>query len=148
MIITSGIFLIDNRNKILMVHPTNHKWNVWGIPKGVTENGESSLDGAIRELKEETNVDLYKLIKLHGYEYYYLGLQKYKKTNKSIDGHLFRINADLSSLELKCTSMIGDTNIPECDKFEWIDVNKSLSRLHESQVSLLSNHLNETLTKL
>jgi 8-oxo-dGTP pyrophosphatase MutT (NUDIX family) len=141
MIITSGVFLIDNRDKILMVHPTNHRWDVWGIPKGVIEIGESSIDGALRELQEETDIDLYKLMKLFGYEYHYIGQQKYKATSKTIDGHLFRINSNLSNLELKCTSLIENTGQPECDKFKWIDIEESLDWLHESQVKLLENYL-------
>ena len=34
----------------------------WGFPKGHAEEGETPFDAAFRELKEETNLDLIKLL--------------------------------------------------------------------------------------
>lgn len=47
--------------KILLVHPTGATWKgsgALGIPKGGIETGEDSLDAAIREVKEETGLDI------------------------------------------------------------------------------------------
>lgn len=146
MITTNGIFLIDNTNRMLLVHATNGRWNHWSIPKGVGDIGESSIDAAFRELNEETNVDLYKLMKQHGYEYHYLGIKPYKSGKKQLEGHLFKIKSNLSEqeLDLKCESMITDTNTPECDKFEWYDIPEALKTIHSAQAELLKEHI--TLT--
>lgn len=54
-----GVAIVCN-NKILLVHPTNASWRkpTLGIPKGKLEPGEDVLTGAIRELKEETGIEL------------------------------------------------------------------------------------------
>jgi ADP-ribose pyrophosphatase YjhB (NUDIX family) len=54
-----GVAIIWN-NKILLVHPTNGTWKkgICGIPKGGLEEGEDPLDGALRELYEETGITL------------------------------------------------------------------------------------------
>ena len=46
--------------KILLVHPANGSWvkPIMGIPKGGIEEGEDLLHAALRELKEETGIDL------------------------------------------------------------------------------------------
>lgn len=54
-----GVTIVCN-NEILLVHPTNASWRkpTLGIPKGKLEPGEDVLTGAIRELKEETGIEL------------------------------------------------------------------------------------------
>ena len=48
-----GIIVI-NDNKVLMV---NQKNGVYSFPKGHVEENESEIDTALREVKEETNID-------------------------------------------------------------------------------------------
>lgn len=50
-----GCLIIKN-NKILLVKEYNGSF--WGFPKGHVENGESEVETAIRETKEETNLDV------------------------------------------------------------------------------------------
>lgn len=57
--ISAGIVLILNKKKILLVHPTKAKWyETYSVPKGGIESGESDIDAAIRELREETSIEL------------------------------------------------------------------------------------------
>jgi len=52
----SGILLYDKKtNSILIVQS---RGNLWGIPKGTVENGESYIDCAFREVLEETGLNL------------------------------------------------------------------------------------------
>lgn len=53
--IRSGIFLIDDRNRVLLSQSYN---SYWGIPKGAKENNETNEETGIRELKEETGVSM------------------------------------------------------------------------------------------
>lgn len=49
-----GAIIIHN-GKTLLVHQTN---NFWSFPKGHIESGETEAEAAIREVKEETNLDI------------------------------------------------------------------------------------------
>lgn len=48
-----AIIILDN--KVLMVQQQK---GFWGFPKGHVEDGETEVETAIREVKEETNVDI------------------------------------------------------------------------------------------
>lgn len=56
--ITSGIVFIYN-NKILLLHPSNEKWNKsFSYPKGHVDIGETIKNAAIRETSEEIGVKI------------------------------------------------------------------------------------------
>lgn len=48
-----GCIVIDGRNVLLIKQTKGH----WSFPKGHMEEGESEIQTAVREVKEETNVD-------------------------------------------------------------------------------------------
>ena len=50
-----GAIVINKNNKILLVH---HNVGHWDFPKGHVEEGETEEQTAIREVKEETNIDI------------------------------------------------------------------------------------------
>lgn len=47
--------VIDNHIKYLLIKDFNHNW---GFPKGHLENGETEVEAAIREIKEEVGIDV------------------------------------------------------------------------------------------
>ena len=51
---------IENGDKILLLHRQDNKsqGNKWGIPGGKVDKGETALQAAIREVKEETGYDI------------------------------------------------------------------------------------------
>ncbi len=49
-----GCVIIDNEKVLLIQQNEGH----WGFPKGHVEFGESEVETAIREVKEETNIDV------------------------------------------------------------------------------------------
>tara|TARA_A100001011_G_C14039017_1_gene726951 strand:- start:28 stop:525 length:498 start_codon:yes stop_codon:yes gene_type:complete len=52
----SGVFIFDkSKNKILLVQS---KGNLWGIPKGTADKDEDLKNCAVREVKEETGLEL------------------------------------------------------------------------------------------
>lgn len=58
MLTSAGLLIIQN-NKILLVHPTDTPvYGSYSIPKGKLESGETCLEAAIRETKEETGIKI------------------------------------------------------------------------------------------
>lgn len=57
----AGVAIIWD-DKILLVHPTNASWqkSALGIPKGGIDDNEDPLDAAVRELYEETGIQVTK----------------------------------------------------------------------------------------
>ena len=49
-----GCIIIEN-DKVLLIKQNN---GVWGFPKGHVEGNETEFETAIREVKEETNIDV------------------------------------------------------------------------------------------
>lgn len=54
---SSAAVLIENTKGELLILKANYKDN-WGLPGGVVDAGESPLAAAVREAKEEANIDL------------------------------------------------------------------------------------------
>lgn len=50
-----GCITFNEKNEVLLIHSVNGHW---GMPKGHMEPGETELETAIREVKEETNIDV------------------------------------------------------------------------------------------
>lgn len=53
--ISCGCIIIKN-DKVLLVYEKNR--NFWGFPKGHMEDGESEIQTALREVKEEVGLDV------------------------------------------------------------------------------------------
>jgi len=53
-----GVFaiILDNKKRFLLCHRRDH--DLWNLPGGGLEKGESPWEGVIRETKEETGLDV------------------------------------------------------------------------------------------
>ncbi|MDZ4789160.1 MAG: HAD hydrolase-like protein [Blastochloris sp.] len=59
-IATVGALIVNEQNQVLMIH--TFKWsNLWGIPGGKIKTDETHINALIREVKEETNLDIYDI---------------------------------------------------------------------------------------
>ncbi len=67
--------LVKNKNKVLLCKrsPKESMPGIWSIPSGHIEEGETPLDGALREFKEETDLTLPNKLELVGF------INRYKK---------------------------------------------------------------------
>ena len=72
------IFLIINKNRVLLVQEINGKW---GLPGGGLNIGEHPYTGMSREFKEETTFNLPKLYNNKKFNYHNHSLIYYNKTN-------------------------------------------------------------------
>ena len=50
-----GCIILNDKKEVLLVH---HNKGHWDFPKGHVEEGETEVQTAIREVKEETNIDV------------------------------------------------------------------------------------------
>lgn len=130
-----GILIVNEFKEILMGHSTGNKF--FDIPKGMIEEGESPLQCAIRECKEETSLEISNL------DLKNLGIFKY---NKEKNLYLFSTEISKSSIgldSLVCTSMFehyySKKILPEVDYFKWIKFNEVDSSCAKSMAKLLNS---------
>ena len=121
-ILTAGVvlFVFNDKSQVLMQLRTDY--NSWGFPGGSMELGESFEDVAIRELKEETNLeeDELKMIKvLSGKDTY----REYPNGDKLYDiTAIFVIKKYHNDLKI---------NDDESKKLDWFDINNLPSNMAE-----------------
>ncbi|WP_027793382.1 NUDIX hydrolase [Paraburkholderia acidipaludis] len=142
-IVSCGTVLLDPQGRVLLAHATGT--NHWDIPKGQGEPGETESASALREMVEETGIeiDAARLADLGRFVY-----------RRDKDLHLFAARALQQELDLSrchCTSLFprreDGVMIPEMDAWLWVapgDVaryaSRSLTRLFETTLSLAELH--------
>lgn len=126
--VTCGVIVSDGV-KVLLGHATRSPR--WDIPKGLAEAGETFIDAAIRELREETGLSAAPE------DLVALGVHDYLPA-KRIALFAWRIDPLPDPSQLICSSLIpaGKSWIPEFDRFglfEWTQVyervGKNLARV-------------------
>jgi 8-oxo-dGTP pyrophosphatase MutT (NUDIX family) len=144
---TCGIFLIDRNAKTLICHATNKDDTNWSIPKGIKDENETAEEAAIRELKEETSIDLSKI----KHTIIPIGEIEYTHKAKKLIGFVVNIDASLDELlkngKIKCNSYYTDKNIqfPEIDRYEVLLRGKALERMHYTQKELFTKFLDNNI---
>lgn len=101
-----GTIIIEN-NKVLLIQQTD---NAWGFPKGHVENNEKEQETAIRETKEETNLDV-EIISNKKYIINY-------KINNEIDKEVVFFLAKKTSDKIKKQD-------EEIKNIKWVDLNQA-----------------------
>lgn len=128
-----GIFIYHKpTNEILLGRNTNH--TDWSIPKGTQEQGEKDLKTALREVYEESNVDINFLKKFKTYD---LGFIKYKNKDWGMTSYLTL--CDEKPKNIKCNSYFdfNGKKLPEFDKLKWVKLDDILSGIVEIQEAQL-----------
>ncbi|CAJ0794401.1 RNA pyrophosphohydrolase [Ralstonia condita] len=141
--VSCGLVLLNEDAEVLLAHATETRH--WDIPKGAPEPGESCLETALRETREETGLvlDTHTLIELGRFPY---------RRDKVL--HLFATRlrrAEIALDTLTCTSMFNSYHtgrrIPEMDDYRWASApdvpqyaSQSLARLFADALTLASIH--------
>lgn len=126
--------------KVLLCHPGGPYWenthlHSWGIPKGELDKDEHVKEAAIREFKEETNLDINGDI-----EFLY---SKKVSNNKLVTIFYKEQDLDLSNCQSNTFSLEwpkGSNKMneyPENDKFEWIDIEEAYDLIFVQQTIFL-----------
>lgn len=115
--VSCGTLVVDAARRLLICHVTGTP--KWDIPKGLRDPGETELEAAVRELREETG------LAFAADRFADLGRWEYRRDKQL---HLFRVDVlagdELATLDhLVCTSFFPHHQTgaptPETDGFRW-----------------------------
>ncbi len=136
-VISSGFVVKNSKDEILLGrvdrHPKPYQWTIF---KGQMEESETLLDTAMRELKEETGIDIvsdHNLNRKISSNYIFT----YQLSHKDV--YLFLLedeNGILDNFEFKCTSYFGDNNEPEINDYKWVHIKNLADYIFPSQRGL------------
>lgn len=138
-----GVVILNEHGSVLLCHAT--ETSHWDIPKGQPDPGETPLDAALRETREETGIEL------DARDVSELGVFPYRPDK---DLHLFAARLTTSRIDIAqcvCTCLFASYRtarmIPEMDDFRWVPpqevdryASKSLARLFATRLSLDDVH--------
>lgn len=105
-----GAIVVEDGKVLLVKHNAGH----WDFPKGHVEEGETEFETAIREVKEETNIDI-----------------KIEKENRYISEYSPKENVMKTVIYFIGEKVGGEDKpqIEEVSDVEWLDVNKAIERI-------------------
>lgn len=144
--ISAGLAIIYD-NKLLLAHPSNRRWyNSYGIPKGGVNEGETYLDAAIRETREEVGIKVpKKLIDKKENKFFVSSLKKKKGYNKVVYYYVVKINelSQLGITNLKIPKK--QLQLKEVDWAGFMDYEEIQKRVTPSQIPLINNLISKGL---
>ena len=134
---SAGLVIIYN-GMVLLAHTTGRKWwGSYGIPKGGIEPGESRMDAAIRETKEEVGLDIPRSMIDPNPRTYVLTSRKYKYT-KTVYWYTVRVD-DLRQIGMK--DLVVPKSQLQLEEVDWagfMPLTEAKKRAMDSQQQLLT----------
>ena len=115
-----GCIILNNKNQILLIlQNAGH----WGLPKGHVEEGETEEQTAIREVKEETNVDVIVDTNLR-YRMVY-------NPKEDVEKEVIYFIAKITSNDCK-------PQLEEVQEMKWLDIDNAINTItYENSKDLL-----------
>jgi putative (di)nucleoside polyphosphate hydrolase len=128
---THGVLILAPSSELLLCHSTGNRH--WDIPKGIADEGESSVDAAVREAREECG------IALDAHALQYVGHFAYRP-DKDLELHAVVIDR-IDTGRCTCTSTFVDRFgrvRPEMDDFRWTPFEEIGERCAKSMAQVLT----------
>lgn len=124
-----GVYIFNEKRQVLLgLRKSPHGQGTWCPPGGHLEFGESFEQGAIREAKEETNLDIMpKDLKLSG------------TTNDFFE----ETGKHYITIHMSCSNHSSTVELMEpnkCEKWTWFDLDKLPNNLFLSNKNFLKIH--------
>ncbi len=142
---SAGILLYrfrENRLEVLLIHPGGPYWKnrdlgAWMIPKGQIEEGEETLEAALREFKEETSFTLSE-------ENPFLPLT-YARLSSGKKVFAFACEGDIDASKVKSIEFEMEwppksgkiASFPEVDRAAWFTMEEAYQKILKSLSGLL-----------
>ena len=151
--VSAGVLLFRRRGgglEVFLAHPGGPFWakrdsGAWTIPKGVVDEGEDLLDGARRELREETGL-------APGGPFVPLGSIK-QKSGKTVHAWACEGDADPAAITSNDARVEWPRNsgkwitYPEVDRCAWFSIDDARAKMNPAQSELL-DRLRQSLSAL
>ena len=141
---SAGLAIVHN-GMVLLGHSTGRKKLAsYGISKGGIDEGESILDAAIRETREEFGIKVPKAL-VGGDQYTFTVTSRKYKYNKVVYYFIVEVD-DLSKIGLKDIEVPkGQLQLAEVDHARFMNREDAVKHIMISQFSLLQNLTNKGL---
>lgn len=119
--------------------------NGYGIPKGQVEENESIIEAAVRELKEETGIDLMSIrncYNINDLNLIYLNGSNEVTNNKKIHSFLFQGNGNEKFLHSNVILSGFRAGLPENSNGKYFNIYEAKNIIHKNQNKLLDLYIN------
>lgn len=133
------------QGKLLVCHTTGRKLNGgWGIPKGGIEKGESEIEAAIRETREEVGVKVKRKL-IDPTPHTFIVTSRKHKYNKIVTYFIVNIDS-LSQIGLKNEFLNpSQLQLTEVDAAQFISLSQLREMMMVSQQPVISHLTNQGL---
>ena len=127
-----GTFIVKKEEDLIKIILIRHNDGHWGFPKGHMEKGETEIETAVRETKEETNLDVTIISD-------FLKKVTYSPREGVIKDVIYYLGIPSGSVKIDNNEIID---------YKWIDINKVEEYIdHKDHIEVI-NDLRKFIKKL
>lgn len=138
--ISCGFIIVSNDKKILLGKATEHPSPFcWTVFKGGQEGNETYIETAIRELKEETGIDI-SADNILNRNISTNPIHSYSIKQKKV--YLFLLedySGILNKKEFVCNSFWGNPPMPEISEYKWCSIEEFENMVFPSQKGIIKS---------
>jgi len=126
-ILSAGVVVVRRDGAGRCLYLLLRAYNYWDFPKGVVEPGEKAIDGARREVAEETTID--DLVFRWGY--------RYRETGPYGPGKVARYYIAETATDQVSLPVNPELGRPEHEEYRWVSLQQGLAMLAPRVIPVL-----------